>query len=72
MSNHTMLRYSDSTLVAWCPACEWYLPADCIGDGCPGDECERKLVKRRGWICDKCEFQNVFLSYEEYKEHTHE
>ena len=65
----TMSTIPTSELVAWCPSCKWHLPADAIGDTCPGDECYRKLLKRRGWICTTCEMQDVYFSKADYLNH---
>jgi hypothetical protein len=37
--------------VAWCPKCLIYSGEEEIGWRCPMGDCERKLIKRVGYIC---------------------
>ena len=65
-----------STLVAWCNVCEHYLPADQIGQSCPtlwgefGVDHKRKLRKRRGFICERCEEQPIIFDIKEFRRHS--
>jgi len=51
-----MTRSITITLVGWCPDCKvHYGPYGGPGITCMMEECERKLVKRRRWVCSVCE-----------------
>ena len=58
-----------SALVAWCVGCETYMPIDEIGE-CP--TCWRKLRKRRGFICEKCNNKRIFFTRAGFEEHRHD
>ncbi len=61
-------------LVAWCPECKIWCPADEIGRTCPMDGHDtysgfRKLIKRRGYVCPG---DMVLLTKGAYLEHMEE
>lgn len=58
----------DPILVAWCRNCEMWLPEEDIGDYCPhAPDCPRKLIKRRMFVCSKCE--RAFGMKRDYRKH---
>ncbi len=63
-------RSYESRLVAWCPDCIWHLPETHIGQMCPAEDCPRKLIKRRFWICDVTECQQAYRTKTGAKEHV--
>lgn len=56
-----------STIVAWCRYCQHYVSEDEIGGGCPSTDCNRKLIKRRGYICTIC--TEICFGKKEFKAH---
>lgn len=61
--------------VAWCSDCEWWLPPEEVGTGCPGEECRHRLQRRVGYICHECEEAPVFfdlIDFEKHQAHVHE
>ena len=61
----------DSELVAWCPADKWWAEARFIGTLCVSSDCERKFIKRRGWVCRERSYcYEVFFTKEAFYVHT--
>ena len=60
---------AESVLVAWCGACQHYEPVKDIGKQCSGEDCKRKLRKRRGYICDRCEEGTISFSLASLNSH---
>lgn len=59
-------------LVAWCAGCEMYLPVEDAGTRCPGDDCDRTLRKRIGYICRSCDVHPIFFRIDTYRAHLEE
>lgn len=59
------MRVPEPTTVAWCSACRTYRAAAEVGTRCDCDG-ERRLVRRRGYICDRCDLRNVFLTFKAF------
>lgn len=65
-----MSRTFTSQLVAWCPDDLWYLPEADIGTLCPPEDCGRKLLKRRMWICDIPNCRQSYKKMEDAENHA--
>jgi Zn finger protein HypA/HybF involved in hydrogenase expression len=55
--------------VAWCAKCQHYLHVNAAGSRCPVRACDYTLVKKFGYICEKCEERRMFGTKETLKKH---
>lgn len=54
-------------IIAWCTECGWWLEEESIGTRCPSPDCNKKLVKRKKYICSEC--SQAYRSKKSFKEH---